>query len=184
MPSDRESSRHGVPRESSRDDESRDGNGKGKGKERRHSHSRSSDDSDDEPDEFIPEKHHHDRARTKNMRREISHWYVDKDASQAERKWSLNKRSGKYSNNPHDLEDREKTAKGNRAAVRDLDRHGVEHRDFAYAESSPGHRRSDQRYANDDHLCREPDSYAAGPRYRWVPMTEKPESRHVRDGRS
>lgn len=140
MSSGRESSREAYSRERSGDRNT--GEGRGKGKEREHSSSRYSDESDDGPDEFVPEKHHHDRARTRNMRKEFSHWYVPKDAPQSERKWSLNKRSGKYSDKPRDLEDREKTAKGNRAAVRDLDRHGVEHRDFAYAQSSPGHRHS------------------------------------------
>lgn len=165
MPSYREGSKN-PSHERRRDIEGH--HDKANGKERGRSHSRPSYESDEGPDEFIPTEHDHERAKTKNRSKEYSHYYVDKDAPQAERKWSLNKRSGKYSDNPFDLEDREKTAKGNRAAVRDLDRHGVEHRDFAYSQSSPGHRRSDQRYANDDHLCREPESYAAGPQWKYV----------------
>ncbi|KAK5058953.1 hypothetical protein LTR84_011217 [Exophiala bonariae] len=149
--------------------------GKGKGKERERESSRYSDYSDDEPDEDAPQKHHFDEARTKNRRKEFSHWYVRKDAPQSERKWSLNKRSGKYDDNPRHVEDREATSKGNRAAVRDLDRYGVAHQDFAYADSSPGFSHSEKHYANDDHECREPDSYAVGPKYRYVPVSAEAE---------
>lgn len=167
MPSDRERSKH-RSRSHDRCREREGRHSKEKSQERGRTRSRSARDSDDKPDEFIPTRHDHERAKTKNRRKEYSHYYVDTDAPQSERKWSLNKRSGKYSNNLHDLEDRERTAKGNRAAVRDLDRHGVAHRDFAYSTSSPGHWRSDQRYANDDHLCREPESYRDGPQWSYI----------------
>jgi len=148
--------------------EHQDHHGKENDRDRRRSGSRPAHGSDNGPIDFVPDRHDFDRAKTKNRRKEYSHLYVPLDSPQSERKWALNMRSGKCDDNPRHQEDREKTAKGNRAAVRELNRNGVAHRDFAYSTASNGHWRSDQRYANDDHLCREPDSCKEGPRWRYT----------------